>query len=150
MVVDNESKHDTWNFEVVRLQMISKWPLEALLCSPAPTTCSICQNILLQGMMSPLFQGFLYAIVKLKRIFKYCLCKGERLGMLTPNLVFSLILCGKTMLATFCINRDHKISFLSQLSLVEKDTQLQISLFLEKFISVLKLLWFIFTIDGEK
>jgi hypothetical protein len=38
-------------------------------------------------------------------------CKRARLGLLTPNLVFSLILCGQTMLATFCINRDPKISF---------------------------------------
>jgi hypothetical protein len=49
--------------------------------------------------------------VKLKRIFKYYLCKGKILGLLTPNIVFSLILCGQTMLATFCINKDHKISF---------------------------------------
>jgi hypothetical protein len=55
MVVDDESEHDTWHFEVKRLWMISTWLLEALLCSPAPTTCSICQNILLQGMTSPLF-----------------------------------------------------------------------------------------------
>jgi hypothetical protein len=55
MVVDDELEHDTWHFEVERLQMIATWALEALLCSPAPTTCSICQNVLLQGMTSPLF-----------------------------------------------------------------------------------------------
>jgi hypothetical protein len=57
MVVDDESEHDTWHFEVERIQMISTWhfdmerlwmistwPLEALLCNPPPTTCSIFQK----------------------------------------------------------------------------------------------------------
>jgi hypothetical protein len=74
LVVDDESENETWHFEVDRLQMISTWPLEALLCSLAPTTCSIFQNVLLQGMTSPLFEGFLCEKVKLKRIFKYYLC----------------------------------------------------------------------------
>jgi hypothetical protein len=55
MVVDVESEHETWNFEEERLWMIATWPFEALLCNPTPMTCSICQNVLLQGMMSPLF-----------------------------------------------------------------------------------------------
>jgi hypothetical protein len=55
MVVDDEYEHDTWNFEVERLWMISTWPLEALLFIPAPTIFSIFQNILLKEMMSPLF-----------------------------------------------------------------------------------------------
>jgi hypothetical protein len=33
--------------------------------------------------------------------------------LLTPNLVFYSLFCGQAMLAIFCINRDHKISFLS-------------------------------------
>jgi hypothetical protein len=55
MVVDDESEHGTWHFEVERLWMIATWPLEALLCNPTPMTSSIFKNALLQGMTSPLF-----------------------------------------------------------------------------------------------
>jgi hypothetical protein len=41
----------------------------------------------------------------LNELFNITFVKGERLGLLTPNLVFYPLICGQVTLVTFCINK---------------------------------------------
>ena len=64
-----------------------------------------------KGRTPSYFRVFFCAKVKFKMNCLILFCKGEILGLLTPFIVVYPKLCEQTMWMTFCINRDHKISF---------------------------------------